>query len=115
MPANNPCPALPQVVHEAVRREIAQMNTAICQATQNSPIKVSLTWRSNPRFAQQLSERVLDCIAGDPSTAAPAAAGFTADAADIDRSIAHLEKYVGETIERLERVLAAFKATAAEI
>jgi hypothetical protein len=112
MPANNPCPPLPRVVHEAVRREIAKMNTAICQATQNSPIKVSLTWRSNPRFAQQLSERVLDCIDGDTLTAAPAAAGFTAD---VDRSIAQLEKYVGETIERLERALAAFKAAAAEI
>jgi hypothetical protein len=115
MPANNPCPALPQVVHEAVRREIAQMNTAICQATLNSPIKVSLTWRANPRFAQQLSERVLDCIDDDTLTAAPAAPDLTSDAANIDRSIAHLEKYVTETIERLEKALAALKAAAADI
>jgi hypothetical protein len=112
MPDNNPLPALPQVVHEAVRREIARMNTAICQATQNSPIKVSLTWRANPRFAQQLSERVLDCIDGDT---APAALSFTADSADVDKSLANLEKHVTQTIERLERALAAFKAAAAEI
>jgi hypothetical protein len=115
MPANNPRPALPQVVHEAVRREIAQMNTAICQATQNSPIKVSLTWRPNPRFAQQLSERVLDCIDGDTLTAAaPDAARFAVDRG-FDKSLANLERYVSGAIERLERVLAEFKAAAAEV
>ena len=104
---------LPQVVHKTVRREIAQMNTAICQATQNSPIKVSLTWRPNPRFAQELSERVLDCIDSDTLTAAPAPPSF--DATNLDRSITNLERYVTQTIERLETVLAAFKAAAAEV
>jgi hypothetical protein len=114
MPANNPRPALPQVVHEAVRREIAQMNTAICQATQNSPIKVSLTWRPNPRFAQQLSERVEACIDGDTLMSAPTALGTT-NTPNIDKSLTNLEKYITGTIERLERVLALFKAAAAEI
>src|SRR5579862_6127625 len=100
MPANNPCPALPQVVHEAVRREIAQMNTAICQATQNSPIKVSLTWRLNPRFVQQLSERVLDCIDGDTLIAVPTVLS-TPNMANIDKSLTNLEKYLTGTIERL--------------
>jgi hypothetical protein len=112
MPANNSRPALPQVVHEAVRREIAQMNTAICQATQNSPIKVSLTWRLNPRFAQQLSERVLDCIDGDRLMSTPTALSTPPN---IDKSLTNLEKYVTGTIERLERALALFKAAAAEI
>jgi len=114
MPANNSCPALPQVVHEAVRREIAQMNTAICQATQNSPIKVSLTWRPNPRFAQQLSERVLSCIDGDTLTTAPAALS-AANIPNLEKSLTNLEKYVTGTIERLESALAVFKAAAAEM
>lgn len=108
-----PLPAIPQVVHEAVRREIAQMNTAICQATQNSPIKVSLTWRPNPRFAQQLSERVLDCIDGDTSTAAPALSA--ANTPNLEKSLTNLERYVTGTVERLESALAVFKAAAAEI
>jgi len=121
-----PLPVLPQVVHETVRREIARMNTAICQATQNSPIKVSLTWRPNPRFAellsdqvlgclsqQLLSNQVLDCIDGETPTSAPSAAG--PDPIYLDRSVAQLEKHVTETIERLERVLAAFKAAAAQV
>lgn len=108
-----PLPAIPQVVHEAVRHEIAQMNTAICQATQNSPIKVSLTWRPNPRFAQQLSERVLDCIDGDSFAATPAVCS-AAERTSIEKSIIGLEKYVTETIERLEGALAAFKAAAEE-
>jgi hypothetical protein len=106
-------PAIPQVVHEAVRREIAQLNTAICQATQNSPIKVSLTWRLNPRFVQQLSERVLACIDDESLASAPTARG--PDPIYLDRSLAQLEKHVTETIERLERVLAAFKAAAAQV
>jgi hypothetical protein len=106
-----PLPEIPQVVHNAVRREISRMNTAICQATQHSPIKVSLTWRPNPRFTQELSEQVLDCIDGDASTAAVP----VAFSADLDESITVLEKYVTQTIERLEAALAAFKAAAAGI
>jgi hypothetical protein len=104
-------PAIPEVVHEAVRREIARMNTAICEATQNSPIKVSLTWRPNPRFAQQLAEQVMHCIDGDTLAATPAALNLPPDT----KSIIHLGRYVNETIDRLERTLAAFKAAAAEI
>jgi hypothetical protein len=108
-------PALPQVVHEAVRREIAQMNTAICQATQNSPIKVSLTWRLNPRFVQQLSERVLNCIDGDTlAAAAPKTTRFAVDA-ELEKSLTNIERCVIGTINRLERALAEFKAAAAEM
>lgn len=111
MPANNPLPALPQLVHDEVGREIARMNTAICQATQNSPIKVSLTWRPNPRFAQQLAQQVMQCIDGDTLAAPPAAPNLPPDT----KSIIHLGRYVNETIDRLERTLAAFKAAASEI
>jgi hypothetical protein len=110
-----PLPAIPQVVHEAVRREIARMNTAICQATQNSPIKVSLTWRPNPQFALQLSEQVLNCIDGDAWVAAPAAFSVPVDAANIDKSITDLERSVAGITRRLEEALAAFKAAAAQI
>jgi hypothetical protein len=110
-----PLPALPQAIHDEVRREIARMNTAISQATQNSSIKVSLTWRPNSRFAQQLSERILDHVDGDGSTTAPAALSFGAEKADVDKSVVDLEKYVTQTVERLERALAAFKAAAAQI
>jgi len=91
------------------------MNTAISQATQNSSIKVSLTWRPNPRFAQLLSERVLDHIDSDTLTATPATPSFVADRANIDKSLIDLEKYVTQTVERLEKALAAFKAAAAQI
>jgi hypothetical protein len=110
-----PLPAIPQVVHEAVRREIARMNTAICEATQNSPIKVSLTWRANPRFALQLSEEVLNCIDSDTLAAAPAASPLPAGTAEIDKLVTQLERYVAFTINRLEGALAAFKAAAAQI
>jgi hypothetical protein len=108
-----PLPALPQAIHDEVRREIARMNTAISQATQNSSIKVSLTWRPNSRFAQQLSERILDHVDGEASTSTPAA--ISSDKADVDKSVIDLEKYVTQTVERLERALAAFKAAAAQI
>ena len=110
-----PLPALPQAIHEEVRREIARMNTAISQATQNSSIKVSLTWRPHPRFAQQLSERILDHTDADTFTIAPAIPSPGADRANIDKSLIDLEKYVTQTVERLERALAAFKAAAAQI
>lgn len=108
-----PLPALPQAIHDEVRREIARMNTAISQATQNSSIKVSLTWRPNSRFAQQLSERILDHVDGEASMTAPAAISF--NKADVDKSVVDLEKYVTHTVQRLERALAAFKAAAAQI
>lgn len=118
-----PNPTIPQVVHQTVRREIARMNTAICQATQNSPIKVSLTWRPNPQFAELLSDQVLGSLSqqlsaqvlndGETLTSAPSAPG--PDPLYLDRSITQLEKQVTETIQRLERALAAFKAAAAQI
>jgi hypothetical protein len=117
---------LPHVVHQTVRREIARMNTAICQATQHSPIKVSLTWRPNPQFAELLSDQVLgclsqqllsaqvpDCTNGESLMSAPSAP--RPDPTYLDRSVAQLEKHVTETIERLERVLIAFKAASAQV
>ena len=108
--------AIPQVIHESVRREIARMNTAISQATQNSPIKVSLTWRPQPRFVEQLSQQVIDCINGDTLAGGAAAApSFTLNLTDREKSLANLERYVTRTVQGLEKALAAFKAAAAEI
>ena len=63
------------------------------------------------RFSQQLSEHVMDCVDDDTLAAVPAVLSLPPNT----KSIIHLAKYVNETIERLERTLAAFKAAAAEI